>query len=208
LIDRRVESATVLMWPPGYWWNHGLNGYLAGRCFYDMSLDPFREIRDYALHYFGPDAGPALAAYYEQWAREIDLAYHVRGGATKADLAMLAAERRQWLQPALKAVPPDSPQAYRVAKVEKLHALAERLAELSRDKDEVKRLREEGQFGRAKTRLDQLRRSTDDVLKFLHSLADLNQGLIDGKEVDGMISLILKGQIEEESRALEKNAPP
>ncbi len=48
-----IESVHVLMWPKGYWWNHSLNGVLAGRCFYDAALDPYQAIRDHALHYFG-----------------------------------------------------------------------------------------------------------------------------------------------------------
>ncbi len=99
LIEKKIDSVFVLLWPPGYWWNHGLNGYLAGRCFFDPALDPYQELRDYAMHYFGPDAGPALAAYYEQWARQIDLAYHICGGAEGADIATLADQRVKWLDP-------------------------------------------------------------------------------------------------------------
>jgi len=112
------------MWPPGYWWNHGLNGYISGRCFYDASLDPFQEIRDYALHYFGPKAGPMLAAYYDQWARHIDLAYRVKGDARDAERTMLADQRGRWIDPAVQAVREDAVLAYRVAKVERLHTLA------------------------------------------------------------------------------------
>jgi hypothetical protein len=208
LIEKQIDSVTVLMWPPGYWWNHGLNGYLAGRCFYDASLDPFRELRDYAMRYFGSDAGPALAAYCRQWARELDLAYHIRNGATDADVVMLDAERRQWLKPAMNSVRIDSLEAHRIGKVEKLHAFAERLAQLSRKKDEVRQLREKGQVDRAKIRLEELRRSTEEVLKLGHSLADLHQGLIDGKEIDGWMAMILRGRIAEEAKLLEKKPLP
>ena len=30
----------MLMYPKGYWWNHGFNMSLSGRAFYDVSLDP------------------------------------------------------------------------------------------------------------------------------------------------------------------------
>ena len=60
---------------------------LAGVCFYDASLDPFQVVRDHAMHYFGPDAGPLMAAYYDEWARNVHLCYRIaRGGSTDADL--------------------------------------------------------------------------------------------------------------------------
>lgn len=31
-----------LCYSPGLWWNHDLNGYIAGRFFYDVSIDPFQ----------------------------------------------------------------------------------------------------------------------------------------------------------------------
>ena len=179
LIEKKIDSVFVLLWPPGCWWNHGLNGYLAGRCFFDPALDPFHELREYAMHYFGPEAGPALAAYYEQWARQIDLAYHVRGGAQNADITMLADQRAKWLQPAATAAKVNALYSYRVSKVEKLHTIAQRMAEACRQNAETARLRNEGRFNEAKNRLAQLRTTTEEVLKLAHAFADLNQGLID-----------------------------
>ena len=204
LIEKHIDSVFVLLWPPGYWWNHGLNGYLAGRCFFDPSLDPYQELRDYALHYFGPEAGPALAAYYEQWAQQIDLAYHVRGGAQDSDIAMLTDQRAKWLEPAAMAAKANATYSYRVAKVEKLHTIAQRMAETSRQNDEVVRLRNDGHFDQAGKSLDQLRRSTKDILQLAHSYADLNQGLIDIKVFDAFITPALKGRVEEHAKALEK----
>jgi len=68
----------------------------------------------------------------------------------------------------------------------------------------LKHLGDRGRLDQAKARLARLRRSTADTLKFARSLADLRQGLIDGKELDGMIAPILKSRIEEEAKALEK----
>ena len=62
--QNRIDSVYLLMWPRGYWWNHGLNAYLAGRCFYDFALNPQDLLRDYARNYFGPEAGPLLADYF------------------------------------------------------------------------------------------------------------------------------------------------
>jgi hypothetical protein len=205
LIEKKVDSVFVLMWPPGYWWNHGLNGYLAGRCFFDASLDPYREIRDYAIYYFGPDAGPALAAYYEQWARQIDLAYHVRGGAQDADVALLAEQREKWLDPARKAVEGDAVYSYRVAKVEKLHGLAELMAKASRMNAELDRLRDGGRLDEARARLGELESATTRILDLAHSYAELNQGLIDIKVFDAFVATSLKGRVEAQSKVLNNS---
>jgi hypothetical protein len=204
LMEKGVDGVLVLMWSPGYWWNHSLNGYLAGRCFYNAALDPYQEIRDYAAHYFGPAAAPALAAYDEQWARQIDLAYHVRDGATDADRTMLATQRRQWIQPAVAATEGNPLYAYRVGKVEKLHTLAERLAEMHRRRGEIRNLRQEGRFMEAEKALDSLRHETDDLLTFGTSLAELNQGLVDRKDLTGFISLLFKGWLDQEAKALRE----
>jgi hypothetical protein len=202
LIEKKIDSVFVLMWPPGYWWNHGLNGYLAGRCFFDASLDPYREIHDYALHYFGPDAGPALAAYYEQWARQIDLAYHVRGGAQDADVAMLAEQRAKWLDPARKAVTGGAVYSYRVANVERLHRLAELMAKASRVNDELDRLRNAGRLDEARTCLGELKGLSETILELAHSYAELNQGLIDIKVFDMFVATALKGRVEAQAKTL------
>jgi hypothetical protein len=203
LIEKKIDSVFVLLWPPGYWWNHGLNGYLAGRCFFDTSLDPYKELHDYALHYFGPEAGPALAAYEEQWARQIDLAYHVRGGAQEADVAMLAEQRAKWIDPATNAAKSNVFYAYRLAKVEKLHKLAELMAKASRQNDEIIRLRNEGKIEEARNRLEQLRSTTSEIVQLAHSYADLKQGLIDIQVFDAFITPGLKGRVEELAKTLK-----
>ena len=81
-VDKHIDETYMLMYPKGYWWNHGFNMSLAGPAFYDVSLDPVAEVRDYALHYFGPKAGPLLAEYYDEWIKNIDMTYRLRGSST------------------------------------------------------------------------------------------------------------------------------
>lgn len=201
-IERKIDSAYMLMWSPGYWWNHGLNGYLAGRCFYDASIDPFDEIKEYAVDYFGKDAGPLLADYYDQWAREIDLAYRVRDGSRDEDRAMLARQRREWIDAAVVLVKSDAVLSHRVGKVEKLHTLAERLTEVHRQRDEIRRLRKTGDLKKARSLLTESRTFTDGVLALFYELADIEQGLIERNEVAGFIKLRVKEWIDEEAKAL------
>lgn len=201
-LEKHVDSVYLLMWPPGYWWNHGLNGYISGRCFYDVTLDPFAVIQDYAVHYYGPAAGPLIAAYYTEWAREIDLAYRVRGDSKDEHRAMLANQRKRYIAPAMLAAADDPILAYRVGKVEKLHALAERLTEMHRQQREIRSLRKEGVFAAAELNLASARKYTDEVMQLFYKLADLNQGLMDRNEVGGFIKMAVKNWIDEEAKAI------
>lgn len=200
-LQHKVDAFYMLMWPRGYWWNHGLNAYL-GRCFYDVSLNPYEVIRDYAQTYFGPDAGPLVGAYLEEWAREPELCYWTRGGGTAADRAKLAEQRKNYLEPAIKAVANDKLLSYRVSKLEKLHTTAEKLYELHRQRELVTVARKAGKFSDAKSRLEETRAYTGDLMKFFSSLAELNQGLMDRDEVAGFIKLALNNWLDEETKAI------
>jgi hypothetical protein len=201
--QKGIDSVYMLMWPRGYWWNHSLNGYLAGRCFYDFSLSPYDLLCDYARHYFGPEAGPLLADYFEAWARDPELCYRVRGGSRDSDRATLTDQRKRLLEPATRLVANDRKLAYRVGKVEKLHTLAERLMEVHRQRDEIQRLRRAGDFEQARVRLEKSRAYTDEVLALFYALADLNQGLIERQEVPTFITANVKNWLDEEAKATD-----
>ncbi len=201
-LQHHIDSIYLLMYPRGDWWNHSLNGYLAGRCFYDMSLSPYDLIQDYALHYYGKDAGLLLGKYFEEWARHVDLSYHIRGESTDQDRATLAAERRNWIEPAIAAAKGDSILSYRVEKAEKLFTLAEKLMEMHRQQAEIKNARHAGDLKKAADLLQKSRAYTDQVLACFYTLADLNQGLMDRKEVPTFIRMNLKNWIDDEEKKL------
>ena len=141
------------------------------------------------MHYYGPEAGPLLAQYYDQWARDPDLGYRVRGGTTRRDRETLARQRRTLIDPAIQASRNDPVYAHRVGKVAGLHALAERLAEGHRLRHQVQWARHQGDFERAGKLLEAARVATDAVLALCSELADRNQGLIDKNDVAGFIKL-------------------
>ena len=200
--QKGIDSVYMLMWPRGYWWNHGLNGYLAGRSFYDFSLSPYDLLRDYARHYFGAEAGPLLADYFEAWARDPELCYRVRGDSRDRDRAALADQRKRLLDPAVKLAASDPLLAYRVGKVEQLHTLAEHLMEVHRQRDEIQRLRRAGEFEQARALLAKSRAYTDEVLTLFYTLADLKQGLIERQEAPTFITANVKNWLEEEAKAI------
>jgi Domain of unknown function (DUF4838)/Glycosyl hydrolase family 67 N-terminus len=210
-VKHRIDAVYVLMYPTGYWWNHRLNCYLAGRCLYDVSLDPLAEVRDYALHYFGPQAGPLLAEYYTQWARNIELSYRLRGDARKHDRAMLADQRKKLIDPALEASKGDALFAHRVGKVETLHALAEQLADVSRRRQEILLRRRKGDFAAAADSLQQTRRAVDETMARFYVAADLKEGLVDRNENTAFIKLTLQSWLDEEAQAIaakDRTVPP
>lgn len=202
-IEQGIESVYMLMWPPGYWWNHSLNGYVAGRCFYDASLDPWNEIHDFALHYYGPKAGLLLGDYLEEWGRHVDLAYSLRGTAGEMESKMLAGQRARLIDPAVKAVEDDLILRYRVAKVEKLHTLAEKLAHLFAGRALIQKARANKDFQGAEGLITQARRDAEDVLAWFHALADCRQGLIEKQEIPSFITWGVKNWIDEETKTLE-----
>lgn len=202
IIDKGVDGIYMLMWPKGYWWNHSLNNYIAGRCFYDASLVPREILRDYAIRYFGPDAGPLLLAYYEQWADEIDLPYRVKDDSRDCDRVMLADQRRKWIDPAIVAAKTNPVIAHRVGKVAKLHDAAERLTEAHRMHDEIEKLRAAGEFDKAKALIEEAKAYTDALIAHMASLAELEQGLIDRNEVPAFMTMTIKGWIEGEEKAV------
>lgn len=197
-----VNGIYMLMWPKGCWWNHSLNHYLAGRCFYDANITPRELLRDYAMYYFGPDAGPLLLDYYIEWADNIELPYRVKDDSRPSDRAMLAEQRRRFIDPAVAAVEGDIVLSHRVRKVALLHEAAEKLTEAHRMHDEIENLRAAGDFDAASALLDQAKTYTDDLIKHMAWLADLDLGLIDRNEVPGFMTLAIKGWIEREESAI------
>jgi len=176
---------------------------MAGRCFDDICLDQYDLIRDYAVRYFGENAGPLLSAYYIQWATNIDLLYHVRDGTSESDRKLLAEQRRLWVDPAVEAVKDDPLLSHRVGKVDKLHRVAEMLAEAHRMREEVAEQRKAGDIKGARKLLEKAKAYTDGVLAYMASVAELGEGLIDRNEVSGFITLGVKRWIEEEEKAIE-----
>ncbi|MBN1902172.1 DUF4838 domain-containing protein [Candidatus Sumerlaeota bacterium] len=203
-LETKMDSVYMLMWPKGYWWNHSLNGYLAGRCFYDVSLDPYEILKDYALHYYGKEAGKYIGGWYREWAKNPDLAYRVKDDAQDKHRAMLLSQRRKYIDPGVKAAEEDPAYSYRAAKVEKLHILAERLGEMHHRKDVIRQLRKQGKFNEAKEALKKADAYTDELMEYFYHLADLNQGLMDRKEVPWFIKIKVKDWIEEEARNIEE----
>jgi alpha-L-fucosidase len=116
---------------------------------------------------------------------------------------MLARERKELIDPAMKAVRNENKvQRARVAKVEGLHSLAEQLCELHRQRDLVRWLRMEGRFDEATRLLKKVRGTTDETLKLFLKIAERNDGSIDAAEVRGFITMAMNNWIQDEEKAI------
>jgi hypothetical protein len=202
VLEKGIDAVYVMMYPRGYWWNHGLNAWLAGRAFHDVSASPLDGIREWALSYFGPRAGPLLGAMYDDWARDVDLGYRIRGGARPDDRALLAAWRKDRIEPAAKLVSGDPVLARRVARVEALHGLAEMQLDAQAIHEEVRAARGRGDWAAAEETLRRGRKAAADTIARFGAVAALDQGLVDRDEVPGFITLLLQGWLEEESKRI------
>lgn len=202
-LQHQIDAIYMLMWAPGYWWNHSLNAYIGGRVFYDVSLDPFSQIQDYGLHYFGKEAGPLLVRYYEAWATNVALSYRIFSGRTNDDdRKQLSWERGNLIDPAVEATKNDPLLSYRVSKVEKLHALAEKIAETQGYKQRIQALRETGDFRGAARLLAEARPKVHETMYTFYLLGGLNQGLIDIKEVPSFIKRDIQDWLDKEEAAI------
>jgi hypothetical protein len=205
LQDCNAYGFSNLMYPPGYWWNWGLNNYLAGICFYDPSADAFDLVSDYAEKYYGTKAGPMMAQYYREWTENLDLAYSVRGGATDKDRATLARQRKECIEPALVAAEGDPVITYRLGKIEKLHALAEQLTAIQGLQQESEMLRTESDFKGAGEKVAAARKSVAQTAEYIKSLIDLKQGLADPQLLDFFFPRV-RAAVEDEAKAVEQGS--
>jgi len=64
IVEQGITGQYVLQYPLGFWWNLSFTLGEAGKfAYYYPDRAPLDELRDYALTYFGPKAGPLVAEY-------------------------------------------------------------------------------------------------------------------------------------------------
>lgn len=120
IVEQGITGAFVLEYPFGFWWNNAFNIRMAGlHPYYYPERGPRGELRDFALRYFGPRAGPILAEYHEMLgSREnLEISYRAsRGEATDGDMEWLR-EMNTMIERAAAVAGGDPVIAYRVSKL-------------------------------------------------------------------------------------------
>lgn len=125
-VEHKVKGHYILHYPHGFWWNFSFNNKMGGlHGYYYPNRTPKEELRDYAMHYFGPNAGPLLYEYFEMMGsvgeNNLEVSYRAsRGEAKDSDMHAI----REWdkmLERAAYLVRDDAVYAYRVAKQRATH---------------------------------------------------------------------------------------
>lgn len=120
MLKHHVTGAFVLEYPPGFWWSNSFNIRMAGIYpYYYPARDTRSELRDYALHYYGPKAGPIIHEYLSKLGDNANLesSYRAsRGDATVEDMAFLR-QMQGLLDRAAELASDNSLYAYRVSKL-------------------------------------------------------------------------------------------
>ena len=210
LLGLGADGFMNLLYPDGFWWRESLNAYLAGRSFYDVSIDPNELLEDYARSYYGPDAGPLMAKYYAEWAANPVLASRSRSGTRPEHRKMIADQRRDLIDPALAASADQPVYRYRVEKAEKLHRMAEEVMELQLIAMEVTELRESSHRDAAINLLATSDKQREVVRELARSLEAENAGIMHFDDFVLRATVRLRdeaGKLKESPKAKPKPAP-
>ncbi len=199
--QKAVDSVYMLMWPRGYWWNHGLNGYLAGRCFHDFSLAPTISCATTLDNTIGPRLAPC-------WPSTSRPGRAIPNCATASAAARATRIAPHWptsggdCSTRPSASQPMTPPCLPPAKVERAPHPGRASHGGPPPAGQDPALRRAGQFDQARAQLEKSRAYTDEVLALFYTLADLNQGLIERKEVPTFITANVKNWLDEEAKAI------
>jgi hypothetical protein len=213
LVELGTDGMLNLLYPDGSWWRETMNGYLAGRTFHDAALDPTATLRDYALRYHGPEAGPLMAEYYLAWARSPELAMKSNGVALPEDRAVLRTQRERFLDPAIARSAGDPVLRHRMEKVDTLHRLAELMMDAEVAKHEATELLARGDRAAAERRLEEGLAATGRLEAFAKERISPRTGVVDAGFVGGPLRH-KRSTVEKEldrlrkGEAASKAAPP
>jgi hypothetical protein len=211
MVEHGVTGAFVLEYPFGFWWNNAINVRLGGGIYpyYYPKRDPRWEVRDYALNYYGPKAGPILADCLLMIGdnRNLDRTYRAsRGEADEWDVIWLA-DMRSIIARAKQLAAKDPVYAYRVSKLDmvmemlihlgpsraKIIEIGKAVAETDRDEPEIRK-----KIADARTMIAEL-------LAHGERLAAMNVGLMDGEWLQNwMIERTFTGPLKEAEKKLDK----
>lgn len=204
LIGIHADGFLNLLYPDGYWWRASLNAHLAGRSYYDASLDPAELLRDYARRYHGAAAGPEMVAYYDEWARTPGLGYRTQTGMTSRERHLLAKQQGR-IDRARKAAGHDAVVLYRLDKSASLQGLAELLVDTGIALNEAVAARAVGDVRETQKRLARARGRLEETERRASALVTGGGGVLDPSFADQAIRL-KKAELARAARMVEPAA--
>ena len=216
MVNHSVTGAFVLEFPFGFWWNNAQNVRLGGIYpYYYPERDPQSEIRDYALNYYGPKAGPILSEFLLMAGdnSNLDRVYRLaRGEGDDWDVIWLS-DMRTMIARAKQLTAKEPVCAYRVSK---LDMVMEMLADLGSSRNKIIEIEkavaepnlDDARKDEIRKRIADARRMCDDLLAHAQRLADLNIGIADGEWFQNwMIGRTFTNPLKEAEKRLKYPAP-
>ncbi len=129
-VTNNITGTYALQYPHEFWWNYAFNLAEAGRFpYYYPERRPTDELRDYALNYFGPDAGPLLLDYFQMLADDLEISYYASRGQARASDIQKLQKAGEILKRAVASAKNVSTFAYRVKKLQAGHRVLLRWAQ-------------------------------------------------------------------------------
>lgn len=124
ILQQGTDGYLNLLYRHSYWWRLSLNAYVAGRGFYDPSLEFSEILDDYARRYHGPQAGPLMADYYAALAAAPTIGALGWRMPRQREDSLLPDLQREKLRPAAELVRNDRIFRHRIRKVQLWHIVA------------------------------------------------------------------------------------
>lgn len=193
MVEHGMTGALVLEYPFGFWWSNSFNVRMGGLYpYYYPSRDPRSELKDYALHYYGPKAGPLMAEYLLMVGsnENLERTYRAsRGEADDWDVIWLN-DMRSMLSRAAQLAADDPVCSYRISKLSSGLDMLIHLGGSRRKVQEIEKSVTEVKEGRAKNediekRIAEARTVVADLISHAEKLGAKNDGVMDAEWIKG-----------------------
>jgi hypothetical protein len=193
MVEHGMTGALVLEYPFGFWWSNSFNVRMGGLYpYYYPSRDPVSELKDYAFHYYGPNAGPLMSDYLLMIGstENLEKTYRAsRGEAEDWDMIWLT-EARKMLSRAAQLAADDPTCSYRIAKRASGLDMLIHLGSSRRKVQEIEKALADVKAGTAQKadiekQIAEARTMIADLISHAERLGALNDGVMDHEWILG-----------------------
>jgi len=187
MVEHGMTGALVLEYPFGFWWNNSFNVRMGGLYpYYYPNRDPRSELKDYALHYYGPKAGPLMSDYLLMIGSNENLEKTYRASRGEADdwEVNWFKDARKMLSRAAELAADDPTYSYRISKrasgldmLIHLGASRQKITDIEKAVADVKEGR--AQKADVEKQIAEARTLIADLISHAEKLGSLNDGVMD-----------------------------
>lgn len=189
MVEHGMTGSLVLEYPFGFWWSNSFNVRMGGLYpYYYPNRDPRSEVKDYALRYYGPRAGPLVDEYLLMLGsnENLERVYRAsRGEADDWDVIWLN-DVRAMLVRAAQLAADDPVCSYRLSKLSSGLDMLIHLGGSRRTVQDIEKAVVEVKEGRAKKadvekQIAEARKVTADLVSHAETLGARNDGVADAE---------------------------